>query len=318
MSNVPEDSTTADCAPSATDASRATDRASWLEAIDEIGEEAGYFQTLGSKHWGYFVDESPTLLVTFETIDAIRANPNQLPSGDAIARKHGWSHLCLIADGDTWYRDPAVYRFFDRQVDDAFFEDFDTVVFYGAGMGGYAACAYSVTAPGATVLAVTPRATLDPDRAAWDKRDTAHRRLDFTSRYGYAPDMTEGAGQVFVVYDPEFAADALHAGLFHRPWVTPLRTRHLKDQVESALNQMAILTPMIEAAVAGSLGQKSFARLWRARRKFAPYLKSLLSRAKITKHPEREFKICNNVTRRLNAPAFRKRLVELEAERRKS
>ena len=316
MSDAPTDLATADCAPSAIDASRATDRASWLAAIDQIGEEAGYFQTLGAKHWAYFVDESPTLLVTFETVDSIRANPGQLPCGDAIARKHGWSHLCLIADGDTWYRDPAVYRFFDRQVDDAFFEDFDAVLFYGAGMGGYAACAYCVTAPGATVLTISPRATLDPAQVGWDKRDAAHRRKDFTTRYGFAPDMTEGAGQVFLAYDPEFAPDAMHAALFSRPWVTPMHTRHLKDQVEMGLTQMGILSQMIEAAAANTLTPKTFARLWRARRKHVPYLKTLLGLAKITKHPDREFKICNNVTRRLNAPVFRKRLVELEAERR--
>lgn len=318
MSDAPTDTTTADCTPPSIDASRATDRESWLEAIDEIGEESGYFQTLGTRHWAYFVDESPTLLVTFETIDAIRANSNQLPSGDAIARKHGWSHLCIIADGDTWYRDPAVYRFFDRQVDDAFFEDFDRVVFYGSGMGGYAACAYSVTAPGATVLAISPRATLDPSCTGWDKRDTAHRRLDFKSRYGYAPNMTEGAGDVFIAYDPEFAPDAMHATLFARPWVTPLQTRHLKDQVDIGLGQTGILPQMIEAAATGTLSAKTFARLWRARRKYMPYLKALLGKAKSTKHPDREFKICNNVTRRLNAPIFRKRLVELEAERRKT
>lgn len=317
MSDAPADTTTDDCAPSAIDASHATDRASWLEAIDAIGEDAGYFQTLGAKHWAYFFDDDPILLVTFETVDSIRANANQLPTGEAVARKNGWSHLCIIADGDTWFRDAAVYRFFDRQVDDAFFEDFDSVVFYGAGMGGYAACAYCVTAPGATVLAISPRATLDPARVAWDKRDMGHRRLDFTARYGYAPDMTEGAGQVFLAYDPEFAPDAMHASLFARPWVTPLQTRHLKDQVEIALGQMGILTQMIEVAAKGRLSPKCFARLWRARRKYTPYLKTLLGKAKVSKHPEREFKICNNVTRRLNAPVFRKRLVELEAERRK-
>ena len=318
MSDAPEDTTTADCTPSAIDASQATDRASWLAAIDDIGEEAGYFQKLGAKHWAYYVDEDPTLLVTFETVDSIRANASQLPSGDAIARKNGWSHLCIIADGETWYRDPAVYRFFDRQVDDAFFEDFDTVLFFGAGMGGYAACAYSVTAPGATVLAISPRATLAPSRVGWDKRDGAHRRLDFTSRYGYAPDMTEGAGQVFIAYDPEYAPDAMHAALFARPWVTPLHTRHLKDLVSSGLTQMGILPQIVSAALTGNLSAKTFSRLWRARRKYAPYLKALLDRAKIGNHPDREFNICNNVTRRLNAPAFRKRLVELEAERSKA
>ena len=125
-------------------------RAEWLARIDAVGEEAGYFQTVGARHWAFFADESPTLLVTFETVDAIRATPDQLPQGHAIAAAHGWSHLCLIADGETWYRDEAVYRYFDRLVDDAFFEDFDHVAFYGAGMAGYAACAYSVAAPGAT------------------------------------------------------------------------------------------------------------------------------------------------------------------------
>ncbi len=316
MSDPSDFSTTSDCSPSASDAAIATDRQTWLTSIDAVGEEAGYFQTLGTRHWAYFVDESPILLVTFETVDAIRANADQLPSGDAIARKHGWSHLCLIADGDTWYRDPSVYRFFDRQVDDAFFEDFDHVAFYGAGMGGYAACAYCVTAPGATVLAISPRATLDPTRTGWDQRDKAHRRLDFTSRYGYAPDMTEGAGQVFIAFDPYNAADAMHATLFARPWMTPLRTRYLHDRAVDGLGQMGILSQMIETAAVGQLSAASFARLWRARRKFVPYLAALLGRAKSGNHPEREFKICNNVTRRLNAPAFRERLMELEAERR--
>ena len=314
MSETPPDSATGDCAPSATDALQTSDRANWLAAIDEIGEEAGYFQTLGSKHWAYFVDESTTLLVTFETVASIRSNPTQLPSGDALARKHGWSHLCLIADGNTWYRDPAVYRFFDRQVDDAFFEDFDSVVFYGAGMGGYAACAFSVTAPGAAVVAIAPRATLNPARAGWDRRDLPSRRMDFTSRYGYAPDMTEGAGKVYIAFDPEFAPDAMHAALFARPWVISLPTRHLGDLIETGLTQMGILPQIIEAAVANSLTPRSFARLWRARRMHLPYLTALLGLA--AKHPDREFRICNNVTRRLNAPIFRKRLAELEAERR--
>ncbi|MFN6978284.1 MAG: phosphoadenosine phosphosulfate reductase, partial [Gemmobacter sp.] len=186
------------------DASAATDRASWLACLDAIAEDAGYLEALGPRHWAFFHDDSPTLLVTFETVDAIRGgSPGQMPLGWDIARANGWSHLCLIADGATWWRDRRVWGFFDRLVDDAFFEDFDRVCFYGAGAGGYAAAAYSVAAPGATVLALRPRATLDPGVAGWDPRDRTARRLDFTSRYGFAPDMTEGAGKVFVLADPD-------------------------------------------------------------------------------------------------------------------
>jgi len=174
-------------------------RESWLAKMDRIGEDAGHFQTLGARHWAFFVDESPTLVVTFETVEDIRARPGQMPLGYDIAAAKGWSHLCLIAGGETFYRDARVYGYFDRLIDDAFFEDFDRVVFMGAGAQGYAAAAFSVAAPGCGVVAISPRATILPGIARWDTRSIGARRLDFTSRYGYAPDMIEGAARVWVL-----------------------------------------------------------------------------------------------------------------------
>ena len=66
-----------------------------------------------------------------------------------MVREHRWSHMALISDSDTWFRDPAVYGWFDRLVDEGFFDEFDRVLFYGAGPCGYAAAAFSVSAPGA-------------------------------------------------------------------------------------------------------------------------------------------------------------------------
>jgi hypothetical protein len=294
------------------DAASATTDAEWLALMDGIGDEAGYFQPLGTRHHALFLDDTPTLVVTFETIRDIRARPGQLPLGYGIAKAKGWSHLCLIADGETWWRDPAVYRYFDRLVDDAFFEDFDRVLFYGADMAGYAACAYSVTAPSATVLAINPRATLAPALAGWDARATAARRMDFTSRYGYAPDMTEGTGQVFVIHDPTVREDAMHAALFNAPWVTQLHTPHLAGRVEWALSHMNLLPRLIEAAVEGRLNRDIFATAWRARRQFGPYLKTLLATVDATGNTTRAARICRSVVGRLKAPMFRKRLAELE------
>lgn len=295
-------------------AAPATDRDAWLAQIEEIGEEAGYFQPLGRRHWAYFVDESPILLVTFETVDAIRAMPDGLPMGHALARQKGWSHLCLIADGETWYRDPAVYRYFDRLVDDAFFEDFDRVVFYGAGMGAYAAAAYSVTAPQATVIAVQPVATLDPAIAGWDTRHLRHRRLCFTDRYGFAPDMTEGAGQVYVIHDPEQPLDAMHAALFARPHVTMLRCRLMGSKIELALQQMQILPRLLLAAGEGQFTPDLFARLYRQRRRYGPYLREMLSQLDISGRPRLAALLARNVTARMQAPRFRQRLADLTAQ----
>ncbi len=288
-------------------------REEWLARIDAIGEDKGYFQSLGPRHWAMFVDEEPTLLVSFETVDQIRARPGALPAAHVIAERHGWSHLCLIADGATWYRDPAVYAYFDRLVDDAFFEDFDRVLFYGAGMGGYAAAAFSVTAPGAAVLLVNPRATLEPSQAGWDRRDLAARRLDFTSRYGYAPAMVEGAGKVFVLYDPTSTVDAMQAALFHAPYVTHLKARLLGDRLDWALGHMGLLDGIIEAALEDRLTSTYWATVWRRRRDFGPYLRAILNRCAEAGKTRHEAMVCRSVNRRLNAPRFRKRLAEIEA-----
>ena len=66
--------------------------------------------------------------------------------------------------------------------------------------------------------------------------------------------------------------------------------------------------------MAGKLTQLEFAKLWRARRNFGPYLRGLLARVAETGHIRREKWLCNGVTKRLNAPNFRKRLNEILAD----
>ena len=286
-------------APTQNHADASPQPSDWTAAMEAATEEDGYFHSLGARHWAFFSDQGTTLLVSFETAAVIRARPENLPLAQATAARHGWSHLCLIADGNTWFRDPAVYAFFDRQVDDAFFEDFDHVLFYGAGMAGYAACAYSVAAPGAQVLALNPRATLDPSQAGADPRDRSARRLDFTSRYGYAPDMLEGVSRAVVVHDPTIPAEAAQAALFHAPYITRLSARHMGDALEPHFEQMAILRDMIGAAMTGKLDAALFAKLWRARRDYRGYLIALLERSVAAGRRRHERMICESVGKRL-------------------
>lgn len=293
------------------DAAAATDRDSWLALIDMIGEEEGYFQTVGSRHWAMFVEDSPTLIVSFETMDQARARVGQMPLAHHVAAAKGWSHLCLIADGQTWYRDPAVYAYFDRLVDEAFFEDFDQVLFYGAGPSAYAACAFSVAAPGARVLALNPVATLDPAVAGWDDRFKAARKLDFASRYGYAPDMVDGCDGLSLVFDPRHKPDAMHAALFRAPFATALRARYAGGDLETVLTRFGVLTDLVILAADGKLTSASFAKLWRKRRDDAAYLKNLLQDVESSGHKNRAVVLCTNVVNRLKIQRFRKRLAEL-------
>lgn len=288
----------------------------WLEKLAEIADEHGYFQKLGHHHVSTFVDEGKTLIVTFETIDGIQTlSDTAQPLGFDIVKATGWSHLGLISDGDTWFRDRHVYAYFDRLIDDGFFEDFDRVIFYGSGPCGYAAAAFSVAAPGAKVLAIQPQATLDPRVAGWDDRYRHMRRTSFTDRYGYAPDMLDAADRAYVVFDPMVKPDAMHAALFTRSNVTKLRVPNLGQAIESDLFEMQVLFRMIVQAGTGKLTHDSFRKMWRARRDYPPYLRNLMHRLDTSDRTYLLAALCRNVVARQDtAPRFQRRLDALEAQ----
>ncbi|MCC5970890.1 MAG: phosphoadenosine phosphosulfate reductase [Pararhodobacter sp.] len=296
------------------DASEAASDTDWLVIMDEIGEETGYFEKLGPRHSAFFSDHGPVLLVTFETLGGVRsAGGTQMPLGYQIAAPRGWSSLTIVAHEPTWYRDASVWGYFDRLIDDSFFEDFDRVVFYGAGMGGYGAAAFSVAAPGATVLALAPQATLAPETAEWDRRYASARRFDFTSRFGYAPDMIEGCAQAFILYDPAQQIDAVHAALFRGQQVVKLRARNIGRDPQAELARMSVLRPLLDAACTGTLDAQRFYQLWRARRGHAPYLGRLAARVQAMNRPARLVRTLRAALTQVEHPRLRQALTEAEA-----
>ena len=291
------------------DPARYLPEAQWLDLLEDIAEEHGYFEPLGPDHSAMFLDNYPVLLVTFETMESIRARTHSdVPLGWDMAAENNWSQLCLMSHGETLFRHRAVYQFFDGLVDDGFFDGFDRVVFYGAETCGYAAAAYSVVAPGAMVLAISPQATLDPRLTEWDDRFHHMRRTNFTDRYGYAPDMLDAARQAFVPYDPEVEADAMHAALFNRKNVARIRCRHMSDQIETFFRQMELLMPLLTKAIGGDLNVADFHAALRERKNYLPYLRKLLAAVRISERPYLTAMMCRSVLRRMNVPQFRQQL----------
>lgn len=283
--------------------------AEWFDALKQRIGETGYLARLGPQRFAAFAQAGPTLLVTFETLQGIQSlSPVAQPMGWEMVKEHGWSSLTLISKGDTWFRDPAVFAYFDRLVDDGFFDTFESVVFYGAGSCGYAAAAYSVAAPGAYVLVIQPQATLAPDLTEWDRRFPEQRRVNFTDRYGYAPDMLEAAHTAFIVYDPQQTEDAMHASLFTGQNVTKLRMAHMGSALQTDVLQMGVLFKLLAAAGRGALTPQYFARVARARRAHMPYLRKLLAVLERDEQDGRVRLLCENVCARMHAPRFERHL----------
>ncbi|KMK67335.1 hypothetical protein [Puniceibacterium sp. IMCC21224] len=288
--------------------------AEWLAALAKLGEQRGFFEPLGNAHSALFVEDGDTLLVSFETLPGIRAlSDDGAPLGLEFVRELGWSHLALIASGDTWFRSRQVYAFFDQINDDGFFDEFSKVIFYGAGPCGYAAVAYSVSAPGAIVLALQPQATLNPRVADWDPRFAAQRRMNFTHRYGYAPEMMDAAQAGYVLFDPRERLDAMHAALFAGRNVTHFRLPFMGSALQTDLIELDLLFPLIRAAADDTLNTASFAELLRVRRDHVPYLRRLLAQLETNGRTRLAEMLCTNVVSRLPAPRFHRKLEALRA-----
>ncbi|MEQ9693008.1 phosphoadenosine phosphosulfate reductase [Shimia sp. SDUM112013] len=286
-------------------------REAWRENLARIGAAEGFYEEIGKEHTALYVERGKTLIVTFENLDHIyERDDDKMPWGYGFVESRGWSMLGLMAHGWSWYRDESVFDFFDRLRDEGFFEKFDKVVFYGASMGGYAACTFSAAAPGATVVAISPQATLDREVAPWETRYHKAWRRDYNSRYGYAPDMIATACEVHLFYDPRASLDAMHAALFRGDNIRKYRCRFMGHRIASLWLQLGILKPVIEGSVSGNLTTSEFYTLLRGRRENPRFQKEMLQRLQSENRPRLLIRYCEAVLERRRAPHFRKAMRE--------
>ena len=187
----------------------------------------------------------------------------------------------------------------------------DDVIYYGCYACGYAAAAYSFSYPMATIIAINPQATLNPSIASWDKRFKHTRRQDFTTRFGYAPNMCESAKNVFVFYDQASPENAMHAALFQGDNVTHLRNI-VKSVDPAEFFQATRFLPAI-AALTSDDPATEFYKLQRGRRDDVTPLRTLLGHAQARPGPLLTKLVCQHTLRlHPTAPKFVAALQQVE------
>lgn len=284
-------------------------KSAWRDALRELGEAEGFFEELGAKHTALHIKRGDTLIITFENLDHVfEDGADKMPWGYDFVTKRGWSMLGMMAHDWTWYRDEDVYDFFDRLRDEGFFEGYKRVVFYGASMGGYAAAAFSAACPGATVVLISPQATLSREDASWETRYFKAWKRDFSSRYGFAPDMIKAAEKVYLYYDPLAPLDAMHAALFRGDNVIKLRCRYFGHRIASMWTRIGILKPIVEQSIAGTLTEVDFYKMLRGRREDTRYQREMLERLEKKQRPWLIAQYCSAVLARRGGPKFRQAL----------
>ncbi|MEH7826726.1 hypothetical protein [Gemmobacter denitrificans] len=257
----------------------ATNSDGWAEIAATLTGKDGWFRDSPDHSFLYVPRGSDTLVVTFDNLDiAMEKREERRPWGFGFIEKQGWSMLGVMANGWTWYRDPWVWDQFDDLATSDFFDRYKRVVFYGASMGGYAACAFSAACPGCEVVAISPQSTLDKTLVPWETRYVTAWNRDFSGPYGDAAQVSAAARRVTLLYDPYEPLDAGHVARFENPNVLKLRAPLLGHRLGSSLQQMGILSPITLGALNGTLSEVEFYRTLRARKSSSRYQKELFKK----------------------------------------
>ena len=257
----------------------------WAEVARGLAGADGFFRD-STEHSMLYIPRGDTLVVTFDNLDiAMTKREDRRPWGFSFIEKQGWSMLGVMANGWTWYRDAWVSNQFDELAASGFFKEFKRVVFYGASMGGYAACAFVAACPGADVVAISPQSTLDRRLVPFETRYKTAWGRDFSGPYGDAAEASKAAGRVTILYDPYEPLDAAHVARFKGANVVPLRAPLMGHRLGSSLHQMGILSSVTLGALNGTLTEADFYKALKARKGFVRYQRELFKRALAKGHP---------------------------------
>lgn len=248
----------------------------WLADLRRSEHRQGWYYSDTTWAAQYSHRGAEVLVVSFDNLSSVR-DPSLAREtwGYGFYKSEGWSHLGVMAFEKNWYRDPRLFDFIEGQAKGGFFRRFRRVVLTGTSMGGYAATAFARNIPGCTVVAFSPQSTLDPALVPWEERFGSGRKQDWSGRYRDAPADCAPAARVFIIYDPYFAPDRQHAERYTGDNITLLKSWYASHKSAQFMRRADILKAVMQAAVAGTLTDRLYYRLFRSRRDLMWYYNGL-------------------------------------------
>ncbi|MEL7212920.1 MAG: hypothetical protein AAGK92_09680 [Pseudomonadota bacterium] len=211
---------------------------------------------LGAHHHARFTGQGTELLVHFATAPkGMDANQHHSPL-EAQARHRGWSLLTIVAEAGHDFRADAVIAFFDRCVDGGVFDPFEQTLFYGDEDGGYAALCYALSAPGARIVSVTPKAPAQSPEM----------------RYLPQPENLMAASRLVWLHDPTNADGVAPYGD-----AQILRARYLAPEAEARLLRYGVLWTLLDSAMGAGVEPRDIYTGLRARRDDQRHIRRLLA-----------------------------------------
>lgn len=240
---------------------------------------AAEYGVLGTIYYKYFFfDPSLPLVITFAPwffVSNQHVEEGLDPWGYSFIKGLGYNVLSFqCTEGNiNYYRDKIFIKELNRLGADL--PDFIERLSYGYSMGGYAATAFSEPLKVDRVLAINPIASRRRDLAPWDYeagRGLGSFNFDWSGEY---TDGAETKASGYVVYDPLYELDRLHAIRYKN--LSLLRAPGLGHHIPTHFLSMNMLKWLVEAFIKNDLKKDDFYRLARNRRNIKGYYEWMLS-----------------------------------------
>jgi hypothetical protein len=246
----------------------------WYREIFPAGPRDGFYEKLGDHALIHIARAPDCLVVTFDNLsDAGYPGYDIRPWAEKFIREQGWSHLGVVAQGPTWYRDAQLIARMEALRDAGFFARFSRVVMAGASMGGFGALAFADLAPGCDVIAFSPQSTLSNDLVPWERRFDKGRAQDWSLPRSDASQTLGQAGRVWVVYDPFLQPDFDQIARLPQDKTVHLKAFGQGHKTALVLRRMDLLKSVMREAVEGRLTPQWFYKATRARKNIYLYRK---------------------------------------------
>lgn len=246
----------------------------WYREIFPAGPCDGFYEKLGA-HALIHVDRGPhVLVVTFDNLsDAGYPGYDIKAWAEKFIRDGGYSHLGVVAQGPTWFRDARLIARMEELAREGFFARFERVVMAGTSMGGFGALAFADLAPGCDVVAFSPQSSLSSELVPWERRFDRGRAQDWSLPRSDAATTLQGVGKVWVVLDPFLIPDLKQVGRLPQDKITLLKSFGQGHKTALLLRRMELLKELMSRAIKGELDEAWFYSATRKRKDIYLYRK---------------------------------------------
>ena len=256
------------------------------------------FLTSLPNHHVLFARRSGHLVVSFDNKQQDKRNGQIYPWAFDFLKKGEFSHMgVMVNEKNDWFRDPALFDYFDDLRDRGFFQDFETVTFFGSSMGGFGALSFAEAASNAHALVYSPQSSLDKAVVPWEGRyDNAWARGNWVDpRYRDAAKPMKKIKHADIFYDPLHLLDRRHAMRLKGPNVNLHSCYFTGHNTGRILTLMPEFSRYIQSLLRHEKPNIAFKEQWRERHHSQSYVRLLLDQALEAKRPKRAIRILDAV-----------------------